>query len=509
MAFHPTSEQDLSASYAKTGKNLKIKAFAGAAKTTTCIYISTVLNGLGKVGLYLSFNKAIILDAKSKFGRNVVVKTAHALAYHAIVLSEPRFKEKLNGRLNGNIVVNKLRIKANTFDELSSFQAGNLILGFVKNFQQSADDVLSMEHLPKEYLTEIEVKKSIKVSLKTKIELFKRAESFWRLMIDPASHVYIEHDTYLKLFALSKPTLSKYDYVMLDEAQDSNPVLIDMIINSSPQKIIVGDRFQQIYSWRGSVNMMDLIDIEQTCYLSQSFRFGPAIADLANDILLNELGNTSESIKGFDKLKSIVLQDFSGVPNCIIYRTNAGLVSGLVDCIRNGVSFSLVADVRELNSLIIAIEELERFGSTDNSSLRDFDNFQNFVQFCESPLGSDLKALLKVTGIYGYAYLKAALNKSVDEGESQVVLTTAHKSKGREWPVCKIADDWSQLESHVISVQKGEISRVNSEEFNLIYVAATRAKNILVIGDNAYLNWVYSGRPVPRNLVPGGALCKK
>ncbi|APS68750.1 hypothetical protein AVI55_16905 (plasmid) [Piscirickettsia salmonis] len=38
----------------------------------------------------------------------------------------------------------------------------------------------------------------------------------------------ITHDGYLKLYQLSKPILNQYDFIMLDEAQDANPAILDI-----------------------------------------------------------------------------------------------------------------------------------------------------------------------------------------------------------------------------------------------------------------------------------------
>ena len=47
----------------------------------------------------------------------------------------------------------------------------------------------------------------------------------------------------------------------------------------------IGDRYQQIYSWRGAINAMSKVGDANFTTLTQSFRFGDSIADLANHIL--------------------------------------------------------------------------------------------------------------------------------------------------------------------------------------------------------------------------------
>ncbi|MEZ9922382.1 UvrD-helicase domain-containing protein, partial [Vibrio breoganii] len=91
------------------------------------------------------------------------------------------------------------------------------------------------------------------------------------------------HDCYLKLWQLSEPVI-KYDYIMFDEAQDANPLLLSVILRQQCQQIFVGDKYQSIYQFRGGINAMDLIPYEGF-QLSHSFRFGQKVADLATRVL--------------------------------------------------------------------------------------------------------------------------------------------------------------------------------------------------------------------------------
>jgi cyanophycinase-like exopeptidase len=79
-------------------------------------------------------------------------------------------------------------------------------------------------------------------------------------MIDPRGTCPITHDVYLKLWSLERPKISS-DFLLFDEAQDANPVMLDLVMGQDAQKILVGDRYQQIYSWRGAVNAMQSVDM--------------------------------------------------------------------------------------------------------------------------------------------------------------------------------------------------------------------------------------------------------
>ncbi len=95
----------------------------------------------------------------------------------------------------------------------------------------------------------------------------------------------MSHDVYLKLWALGRPKLAT-DVVLLYEAQDTNDVLARVLLDQEhAQRIAVGDSAQQIYEWRGAKDALSTFERElgaEVRTLSQSFRFGQSIADVAN-----------------------------------------------------------------------------------------------------------------------------------------------------------------------------------------------------------------------------------
>ena len=63
----------------------------------------------------------------------------------------------------------------------------------------------------------------------------------------------------------------------------------------------------------------------------------------------------------------------------------------------------------------------------------------------------------------------------VDELDSDIVLSTAHKAKGKEWDQVIVADDFP--------LEKGK-KKADEEEQRLAYVAITRAKKTLEVTSN-------------------------
>ena len=55
-------------------------------------------------------------------------------------------------------------------------------------------------------------------------------------------------DIYLKIWALSQPTL-KYDFILIDEAQDQTPVTINVLNNPKEQKKYNTENSQALIGW--------------------------------------------------------------------------------------------------------------------------------------------------------------------------------------------------------------------------------------------------------------------
>ena len=81
-SFKPTPEQHAVVDAVLGGGHLKIKAYAGAGKTSTLRLIADRLPG--KRGSYLAFNKEIAQHARRGFPPNVSARTVHSLAYASV-----------------------------------------------------------------------------------------------------------------------------------------------------------------------------------------------------------------------------------------------------------------------------------------------------------------------------------------------------------------------------------------------------------------------------------------
>lgn len=415
-----------------------------------------------KEGIYIAFNKAIATEAAQTFPSNVLCKTAHSLAYKAVGHKYAKRLQRLSG---GALSEDYLNLKNGIYD-FTAAVTGNLVLEILTRFCQSADDEITRDHVSWVALRPIE-DKEVKYALAD--ELVFLARKTWSMMIDPKGKIPITHDVYLKLWALSNPIIHK-DFILFDEAQDANAVMLGLVCSQDAQKIFVGDRYQQIYSWRGAVNAMQTIDTTHECKISQSFRFGQKVADVANSILNNQLG-ANVSIKGFDKINSTI--GYVDTPDAILCRTNSTLIDTLINRLSLGDTVSVAGGCGDMVSLLKGAKELMSGNRTNQRDLALFETWSEVVEFSESEAGSDLAPTVNLIKNYDIDNLITSLNKAnkVRESQADIILSTAHKSKGREWSTVKLADDFRHPDS------KG----YSEEETNLLYVAATRAIDTLDI----------------------------
>lgn len=93
--------------------------------------------------------------------------------------------------------------------------------------------------------------------------------------------------------------------------------------------------------------------------------------------------------------------------------------------------------------------------------------------------GHELALLASLVVRFGSRTLIGVLsNQLVDERVADVTISTAHKAKGREWPRVRLAGD--------LEVEPDEDTGLYSvDELRLLYVAATRATDVLDLADVA------------------------
>jgi hypothetical protein len=273
----PTEEQVRALGRFRSGRPLKINAFAGAGKTTT---LQMLAESRSTRGTYLAFNRSIANEAKQRFPGTVDCRTTHSLAWQAVQSAHRFSSGKMNGKLYAKQLAEELGFEDRTFGRelrLRAVHKAHLLLRTLRNFCQSADPGIGPEHVP-QYGRLLGASKPVLEEVRA--WAVATSNMLWQRMISHRDPIPLGHDGYLKLWALGRPRLGS-QYILLDEAQDTNAVVLGVLADQAAQIVYVGDKYQQIYEWRGAINAMEKIGGCDEVALTQSFRFGDAIADTA------------------------------------------------------------------------------------------------------------------------------------------------------------------------------------------------------------------------------------
>lgn len=463
--FTPTSEQREIIKAACSGESLIIQAYAGASKTTTLRLIAEAMPS--KRILYLAFNKGIVVDATSKMPPNVSCRTVHSIAYGN---SKKEVINKLKAKVyDAKQLVEHTELKPflandpklNTIETISALR----LFGWAKQtaikFMQSSDIKLCKHHLYiDEKFTHLELDD-------VKDSLLQAAQIIWEMYNDTYNNVQIPHDVYLKLFAMSGIDLN-YDVVMVDECQDVSPVMLNILKSQkTAQKIYVGDKFQKIYSFTGSIDITNIVEC-RTLYLTKSFRFGNEIAEIANDIL----DKIEEDIKPLLGNGSRNYIDKDKQPNAILCRTNSKVLLEYINCkVRYPRAIINVScDTAGVLEFAEALLELDEKGQTKYPIMRVFHSskeFYDWLGYTDEPIDLETFHMAALCEKISPKVVVSTLKDYKDHKKPHIVISTTHKAKGLEWDTVQLSNDFPILRND------------SKEELRLFYVALTRAKNTL------------------------------
>jgi superfamily I DNA/RNA helicase len=493
--FPPTEEQDVIIETAVSGaKVVVVVAGAGTGKTTTLRFLADNLRGNGQ---YTAFNTKLVQDSASKFqGTRVAANTTHSLAYKAI---GKQYAHRLNGqRIRSEQVAAMLDLggvwvetmpEVGDVDAVSKFLKPGFLAGQViralGRFAQSADKEIGLQHF--RYIDGIDIPKDSKRTYKNnddvKNYLLPFAQRAWEDIESKDGGFPFSHDYYVKLWQLGNPVIPA-DYILLDEAQDSAPVLLDIVSRQDGQLILVGDSAQQIYDWRGAVDALKAFPDAPRVYLSQSFRFGPAIADVANMILESLAEKTPLRLKGFDKINSTL--SYIENPTAVLTRTNAVAVGMLLEAFTKGKQAFLVGGGADVASFVRGALALQNGKHSDHPDLACFNSWFEVQEYVKNDEGEDLELLVKLIDGFGADTILHALEAMPDEKDAELVISTAHKSKGRQWERVVLGTDFPAARWPSMAPDDGDrpvpnIDQISDSDKRLAYVAVTRAQNELDI----------------------------
>lgn len=475
--------------------DIKINAVAGSGKTTTVVAYARSRPADARI-LYLAFNKSVRQEAIRKFAQqglhNVQVETAHSLAYRH-VMKHSGYQLHENGGYKPYELAELLKLpKMADAKAHAEYVLANHVGKFLAYFCNSSKrQVQELNYL------DTVADPSAQAFVRTHYALIERS---CRVLLKRMNggEVPITHDFYLKKFQLDQPKLA-FDYILFDEGQDASGVMLDFFLSQDATKVIVGDTHQQIYGWRHAVNALEKSNFT-TFQLSASFRFGAPVAELATQVLnwKNQLGA---------ELPFPLTGHGGGtgepVSKAVISRTNINLLAKAIEYLTHHSS-----DVQRLyfegnlNSYTYAdtggslFDVLSlyngRSGGIRDPLIKRMANLFELEEYARETEDGPLLMLINLVEEYGNelpALIKELKRRQVADGarhQAQICFSTVHKSKGLEYDAVQLTDDFIGPESIDRLVRELALRPVEPsllaqvmEEVNLLYVALTRAKNVL------------------------------
>lgn len=454
-------------------KIIAVNACAGSGKTFTSHEIIKAYKP--KTGFYSAFNKAIVEDSNKRFGDLIMCKTFHALAYKYIRPS------------NGIEEFNYLSIK-----EDISYEDKATVINTLDDFYRSASDNIHdyvETNCQDEYLQDLIIEYADKM-LTGKM---------------PVTFNYMLKCLHLML--LNKEIEVDFELILFDEVQDVVPVTLEIFkLLQAQRKVMLGDTYQNIYSFMNTVNAFEKLKDIYLLKLTKSFRCNDNIALevekfgtkwLADDFEFK--GNNDTEVKG---------------KKAFITRTNAMLIERMFKLMQANQSFSLTRGVNEIFALPIALlnaangrsvydkkyKYLEKEYGNYIQNRRQYKNYYDYIiQVTEDITLEALSKVLRSLNDKGINIYKLKEQVTNLKPNKEVILTTAHAFKGLEADTVYIEDDLNysvnrtiqklhNLEMNMIMHSsdgyipnpKQYLTKDQKEDLNTYYVALSRAKTKLM-----------------------------
>jgi len=467
--------------------DVKINAVAGSGKTTTLISYAKSRDPKSKI-LYLALNNTVKTKALQKFAaagiNDIKIETAHSLAL-----------ENINKHRHFKITPNYKNydwcdiLGINTGDRMTDLIVANHVTKFLSYFCNSralkiAD--LNYADTITEPTARLLVTKSYDLIEKYTREALAKMDK---------SEIAITHDFYLKKFQLSQPLLP-YDYVLFDEGQDASAVMLSLFLQQRATKIIVGDINQQIYGCRYA-NSLQQIDFPEY-NLSNSFRFNDEIALLANKIL-----GWKKYLNLPDPLHITGVRNNTDIieTKATIGRTNLGVLLSAISQWKQDKLRTLYFEgninkytfIDEGTSLydVLALSNGRKGIIKDKliAAMNSLADLKKYIRKTENPglammvdivkeFGNDLPTLID----------ELRANQSSVKEDADMIFGTVHRCKWMEYDSVTLLNDFiteKKLKKSIVQSGLDEMTETVknyiTEEINILYVAATRAKNKLII----------------------------
>jgi DNA helicase-2/ATP-dependent DNA helicase PcrA len=477
------------------GGSLRIDAVAGSGKTTTVV--QAVERMKGRVA-FCAYNASIAKEIAARLGNRpgVQAKTFHAFGGGAWVRAA-----NLTWQLphNNPDKLKLLMAQTEMPYEFQSFAAKlvSLAKGHAFGVTTSAEDDNAWRHLVDHFdLSETLASQPGAMSDFGLQDLVGEGIHYARQLFQAsvkADFECFDFDDMIHAPLIHNVKVPQYDWVVIDEAQDTNPArraLAKKMLAPGGRLVAVGDPHQAIYGFTGADHdALDLIQREFNATmlpLDVTYRCPKSVVVVAQQWVSHIKAHAAAPQGTVDTLTKGNFQLVTPrAEDAVLCRNTKPLVELAYGYIKRGVGchvegrdigkgLEALATRWRIRSCTKLAEKLESYKGREITRLMAAGKEQ-LAASVEDKVDTLLVMIQGLPGGSTVEDLKAQINKLFQDGGNTLTLATVHKSKGREWDVVYLYGRNAYMPSKYAR-QAWQVG----QERNLMYVAVTRAKQKLV-----------------------------
>lgn len=473
-----------------------LEAVAGAGKTTVLIAGVQLLRGSTAL---MAFNKKIANELKERLRsigmdwKKAQAGTAHSFGLNAYRKAFPKFD------VNGYKVIDLIEKAEGPLVIASDEDISNAAANIARLVSMAKQSGFGIDGFPHGTLNDwYRINDHHGIIDLDDPEMVERQIEVARIALDESNKVtdIIDFDDMIYLPLLKDVRFWQYDNVLMDEAQDTNPVrreLMRRMLKRNGRAIAVGDRHQAIYGFTGAdANSLDLIKRQFAAIdlpLTVTYRCPKKVVEFSHQWVSHITAHESAPD---GKVETIQMADFLklgslGPGSAVLSRVNAPLVSLAFKLIRNRVP--CMVEGRDVGKSLVKLsqrwkvdtfdqleERLEKHLEAETKKLlaKKQDHRAQVLEDTVETLRIIMEQL-RSEGKYSIKDIAAYVSQLFgDDVTGMLVLSSIHKSKGREWPNVFWLDRANTCPS-----PWAKQAWQAEQEANLCYVAATRAQEAL------------------------------
>lgn len=487
--FSPTPEQAALLGFLQASdKNLFVEAGAGCGKTTTALWLLSHLRGRKCM---VAFNRDIKVDIEAKAPEGVEVLTMNALGFRALAAAYNARNVKVDSDYVFTIfkkTYGEDAVRAEFRFFVAAAKLYDLARGARAVTFEDAE-ILAADH-ELSFLNEDTGVDRLSDAI-TMVLAIMTARASGTTMPDG-----IDFTDQMWLPVVRGLAMPKFDVLVIDEAQDTNALQVEMLARCADagcRVIAVGDRRQAIYRFRGADSravdaIVERFDM-RVMPLMTSFRCGRSIVAEAQAIVPQFQAGPNNPAGIVRTIRAQALSHQAQPGDFVISRTNAPLIAGCVAALADGVRATVVGrdigeDMLRLAKRFKAKSMEEFYARLDAWKAGAIEKVSRKIPVSETALDAIedraqcLEAIADGCERVEALYTRCETLFTDASSEPRIEFTSTHKAKGRERNrVFLLRDTFCRPRKNRAT---GEWMEPSEEEFNLLYVAITRAKSELV-----------------------------